>query len=126
MRRIGICEERGSGIDKVVSLCESFQLPAPHFLAKSNHTIGILYAYMTLNEMGKEDRIRSCYLHCCLKYVNRELMTNETLRDRFQIAKRNHSIASRIIKETHEAKLIKDKDPTSKSRKYASYVPYWA
>ena len=29
MRRVGICEERGSGIDKVVFQVELYQLPAP-------------------------------------------------------------------------------------------------
>lgn len=32
MRRIGICEERGSGIDRVVATTEHFQLPAPEFM----------------------------------------------------------------------------------------------
>jgi predicted HTH transcriptional regulator len=31
MRRFRICEERGSGIDKVVFLVELYQLPAPLF-----------------------------------------------------------------------------------------------
>jgi predicted HTH transcriptional regulator len=31
MRRINICEERGSGIDKVIFQVEFFQLPAPQF-----------------------------------------------------------------------------------------------
>ena len=31
MRRIGVCEERGSGIDKVVFETEFYQLPAPEF-----------------------------------------------------------------------------------------------
>jgi predicted HTH transcriptional regulator len=31
MRRMGICEERGSGIDKVVFETEYYQLPAPLF-----------------------------------------------------------------------------------------------
>jgi hypothetical protein len=31
MRRIGVCEERGSGFDKVVSLTERYQLPAPRY-----------------------------------------------------------------------------------------------
>jgi ATP-dependent DNA helicase RecG len=31
LRRFRICEERGSGIDKVVSEVELFQLPAPLF-----------------------------------------------------------------------------------------------
>jgi ATP-dependent DNA helicase RecG len=33
MRRFRICEERGSGIDKVVFEVELFQLPAPLFEA---------------------------------------------------------------------------------------------
>ncbi|MFX6794050.1 ATP-binding protein, partial [Acinetobacter baumannii] len=31
MRRIVICEERGSGVDKVVQQTEVYQLPAPVF-----------------------------------------------------------------------------------------------
>jgi predicted HTH transcriptional regulator len=31
MRRLNICEERGSGVDKVISSVEAFQLPAPNF-----------------------------------------------------------------------------------------------
>ncbi|MGV2389439.1 MAG UNVERIFIED_CONTAM: hypothetical protein LVR29_17870 [Microcystis novacekii LVE1205-3] len=31
MRRFGICEEKGSGIDKVISAPEKYQLPAPDF-----------------------------------------------------------------------------------------------
>jgi predicted HTH transcriptional regulator len=53
-------------------------------------------------------------------------MTNQSLRDRFKIENHNYSIASRIIKETLEEGLIKEDDPENKSRKYASYIPYWA
>ncbi|RLF05524.1 MAG: transcriptional regulator, partial [Thermoprotei archaeon] len=38
MRRLGICEERGSGIDKVVLQSELFQLPAPLFEAPEGFT----------------------------------------------------------------------------------------
>ena len=31
MRRINVCEERGSGIDKVITYCEIAQMPAPSF-----------------------------------------------------------------------------------------------
>ena len=33
MRRMGICEEKGSGIDKVVQAVEVYQLPAPSFVS---------------------------------------------------------------------------------------------
>lgn len=42
MRRLNICEERGSGIDKVIFQVEMFQLPAPEFRVTDNHTIAVL------------------------------------------------------------------------------------
>jgi ATP-dependent DNA helicase RecG len=126
MRRINICEERGSGIDKVVNAAEVFQLPAPSFKVTDNHTHAILFAYQKLSEMGKDDKIRACYQHACLKLVSNEQMTNSSLRKRFSIVSSNASIASRIIAETIEAGLIKSYDPSSESKKHAKYVPFWA
>lgn len=126
MRRIGICEEQGSGIDKVIFQVELFQLPAPDFTVTDKHTKVILYAYKKLNDMDKNDKIRACYQHCCLKYVSNEKMTNQTLRERFKIEERNYSIASRIISDTIGAGLIKDYDPESSSKRHAKYIPFWA
>jgi len=53
-------------------------------------------------------------------------MTNQSLRKRFQITEKNYSIASRIIRDTITAGLIKEDDPESNSRKYAKYIPFWA
>jgi len=125
MRRIGICEERGSGIDKVVFQTELYQLPAPVFEISGNNTRAILFAHRPLREMDKSDRIRACYLHACLKYVNRDYMTNTSLRNRFGIEAKNSAQASRIIKETLEADLIRPYD-ISASRKFMKYVPFWA
>lgn len=126
MRRLNICEERGSGIDKVVFECEFYQLPAPEFIVGDNYTRVIMFGHRTFREMDKQDKVRACYLHSCLKYVSGELMTNQSLRERFGIEEHNYSIASRIIADTIHSKLIKDYDSDSKSRKYAKYIPYWA
>jgi ATP-dependent DNA helicase RecG len=126
MRRINICEERGSGIDKVIREVEMFQLPAPKFEVTENHTKAILFAYKKLSDMDKDDRIRACYQHACLRDVSNERMTNSSLRERFSIEDRNYPIASRIIAETIEAGLIKSYDPDSTSKKHAKYVPFWA
>lgn len=126
MRRMGFCEEKGSGIDKVISYNELFQLPAVNFIVSEKRTRATLYSYKELNDLDKKDRIRACYQHACLKYVSNEKMTNQTLRERFQIEEQNSAIASRIIKETIIEGLIKDDDPESKSRKYKKYIPYWA
>ncbi|MEQ8925578.1 MAG: ATP-binding protein [Fulvivirga sp.] len=126
MRRLNICEERGSGIDKVLFECEFFQLPAPKFIEGENYTRIILYSYKTLRQMDKEDKIRATYLHSCLKVVSGEIMTNQSLRDRFGIEEKNYSMASRIIAETLKSELIKDYDPESSSKKHAKYLPFWA
>lgn len=125
MRRLNICEERGSGIDKVVFECEYYQLPAPEVIVGDNYTRLILYAYKTLRQMDKQDKVRACYLHACLKYVSGEYMTNQSLRERFGIEEHNYSMASRIISDTIKSGFIKDYDTENKSRKYAKYVPFW-
>ena len=67
--------------------------------------------------MDKEDRIRACYQQCCLKYVSSEYMTNQTLRERFNIEPKNYSMVSRVISETIKNGLIKEY-----SKKY---LPFW-
>jgi predicted HTH transcriptional regulator len=126
MRRLGICEEKGSGIDKVIFYNEMYQLPALEILIQEKHTKVIMYSYKTLNQMDKKDKIRACYQHCCLRYVSNDKMTNQSLRDRFQIESKNAAIASRIIKEALISKAIKEDDPESNSRKYKKYIPFWA
>lgn len=125
MRRIGVCEERGSGIDKVVFQTELYQLPAPIFETTDEHTRSVLFAQRELKEMDKVDRVRACYLHACLKYVQRDFMTNASLRERFGIASKNSAMASRIIKDALLAERIRCYDDTvgSKAKKY---LPWWA
>lgn len=125
MRRVGICEERGSGIDKVVFQTEFYQLPAPIFETAEGSTRAVLFAHRALKDMDRADRSRACYLHACLRYVERDLMTNSTLRERFGIAEKNSAMASRIIREAMEDNFVKPYDP-NQGKKYAKYLPYWA
>ncbi|WP_373330993.1 ATP-binding protein [Salmonirosea aquatica] len=126
MRRLGFCEEKGSGLDKVIFYNELYQLPPINIIVSENRTRITLFSYKSLNDLDKKEKIRACYQHACLKYVSNEKMTNQSLRDRFKIEDHNYSIASRIIRDTIEAELVKEDDPDNKSRKYASYIPYWA
>ena len=126
MRRLNICEERGSGIDKVISQAELFQLPAPEFLSYENHTKAVMFAHRKLTEMDRQDKMRACYQHACLLHVSSQIMTNATLRKRFSIDEHNYAIASRIISDTIKVGWIKPQDPESTSRKHARYIPFWA
>lgn len=125
MRRIGICEERGTGVDKVVYQTERHHLPAPVFETAEGSTRAVLFAFKPIISMERVERVRACYLHACLKYVERDQMTNASLRERFGIEVHNMSTVSRIIREAIEDGLVKPFDP-DQGRKYAKYIPWWA
>ena len=126
LRRLNICEERGSGIDRAISEIEAFQLPAPKFIKGEDYTRVIVYSHKLLKDMDKEDRIRACYQHCVLQYVNNRPVNNQSVRTRFNIAEKNYPMASRIITETIDIGLIKPADEDSKSKRFATYIPFWA
>jgi predicted HTH transcriptional regulator len=125
MRRFRICEERGSGIDKVVFQVELFQLPAPLFENPEGFTRAVLFAHKPLSAMDKADRVRACYLHACLRYVTRQPMTNASLRQRLGIEDKNIATASRRLGEAVESGLIVIADPEVGTR-IRSYLPFWA
>lgn len=126
MRRIKVCEERGSGIDKVIFNVELFQLPAPDFMVTEESTKVTLFAHKALKDMSRADRVRACYQHCCLKAVSNQYMTNASLRERLNIADSNYPMASKIINDTMQANFIKVYDPDNTgSRKHAKYLPFW-
>jgi len=125
MRLIGVCEERGSGVDKVVSQSEFYQLPAPAFEVVGDSMRATLFAPRPLSRMDRDDRIRAVYLHAYLRYVQREHMTNTSLRQRFGIDAKNSAVASRLLKEALIAGAVRLEDPKA-SIKMRRYVPHWA
>lgn len=124
-RRIGICEERGSGVDKVVFQMEYYQLPAPIFESTETSTRVVLLGDRPLTRMERVDRVRACYLHACLKYVNRDYVTNSSIRERFGLDLKNQAMASRLLREAVEAGEISLFDEDASPR-YMKYVPWWA
>jgi len=126
MRRFRICEEKSSGIDKVIFLAEAWQLPAPDFRVAVEHTSVVLFSHKPFKEMDREERVRACYQHACLRYVSNKKMTNQSLRERFNLQENKTETASRIISDSIESGLIKIDNPENQSKKYVRYAPYWA
>ena len=126
MRRFGLCEEKSSGIDRVIQAVESQQLPAPDFQAHIGRTVAILFGPRPFKNMSRTERVRACYQHCVLQWVSRDTMTNQSLRRRFQVQDNNASTISQIITAATEKGLIKLDPDAPSSRKYARYVPGWA
>lgn len=126
MRRLGICEEKGSGIDKVIRQVEVYQLPAPVFRDTEQRTQVILFAQKPFEKMSRSDRIRACYQHCCLRYVMNERLTNESLRKRFDLSNKKTVAVSKIIRATVRDGRIKQADTGTTSTRYTKYIPIWA
>ena len=126
MRRLGVCEEKGSGVDKVIKAVEAYQLPAPDFRGSEQRTHVILFAQKSFQGMDRNDRVRACYQHCCLCYVMNQKMTNQSLRERFGLSKSKSATASKIITATIDAGHIKLDAQTISSTRYNRYIPFWA
>jgi len=120
MRQIGVCEEGGTGVDRALINIALYQLPAPKFEKYTGSTRVTLYAHKALKDMSMDDKIRACYQHCVLKYVENKRMTNATLRERLGIGEKNYPAASAIIKNTIEKGLVRQ------AEKPKEYVPIWA
>jgi ATP-dependent DNA helicase RecG len=122
-RRAGFCEERGTGVDKIVAEVELAHLPAPKFEARLDNTIVTLFGPRTFLEMTRAERLHAVYLHTCLRYVSGEFMTNSTIRERLSIS--DPARVSKLLKESAEAGRIRILDDEA-GFKHRRYVPYWA
>jgi ATP-dependent DNA helicase RecG len=123
MRRMKICEEQGSGLDKVLQLVELFQLPAPWLRAEEQSMQVVMYGPRKFAEMSQDERVRACYFHAVLKALDGEKMKNASLCARLGIDPKNAAQASSVINKTLEAELIRHADP---EHPRAGYVPIWA
>ena len=123
MRRLGMCEELGTGWDKIVNSCELYQLPAPRISTYEDSTRMTLLATIPFSNMTKEDKLWACYLHACVKQVSGEVLTNSSLRKRFGL--NDSSAISKLIRDAVKKNLIKPLDPQTAPR-YMKYIPCWA
>lgn len=123
MRRMGLCEEQGSGLDKVIAQAELFQLPPPLFRASDDSLQVILYGPRKFAQMTPDERVRACYQHAVLRFLSGDRMKNASLCERFGIAKQNAAQASQVISLALQQELIKPADP---EHPRSGYVPFWA
>lgn len=123
MRRMNICEERGSGIDRVIKTIEETHLPAPDFPSGEDFTRAILLGPRDFSTMTATERMRACYQHAALLNEQGQRATNASLRARFGLPKTNSAQVSRVFKDAREANLIKLADPAAPN---AGYVPHFA
>lgn len=123
MRRMNMCEEQGSGLDKVLAALELFQLPPLLLRAEENAMQAVLYGPRAFADMTPEERVRACYFHAVLRFLSGDKMKNASLCARLGIAPKNAAQATTVINKTLEAGLIRVADP---DHPRAGYVPHWA
>ena len=125
MRRLGICEERGSGIDKIVASIERLALPPPRFRATADSTIVTMFSERPFARMTADERIRACYQHACLRYAAADPMSNTSLRERLGLDDGQYPLASQVIKAAIDAGRIKPA-AADQGKRNARYIPFWA
>jgi predicted HTH transcriptional regulator len=127
MRLLRFCEERGSGIDRVVAAAESAGLPPPGFEVLASGGDGVdfmrvrLFGPRPYSAMSQDERIRAVYQHACLLYQRGERLTNASLRQRLRLPDRQVAQVSRLIAQARERGMVRPADDAERS-----YVPAWA
>jgi ATP-dependent DNA helicase RecG len=124
-RQYRICEERGTGFQKVVAAVELFGMPPLRFEPLDYAFRVTLFAPRKFADMSQTERIEACYQHAVLQYFSSQTLTNTSLRTRFKVSERQRNQITNVIGEAVEGGRIKRKDAAS-GNKFAEYLPYWA
>lgn len=122
MRRMGFCEELGSGVDLMFAEVEARQLPAPLLQCYGDSMAVTLYGPRAFADMNRNERLRACYFHAVLCWVHGFNMKNATLRQRFGVEPRNAAQISAVIKGALDAGLIK---VANEEHPRSGYIPFW-
>ncbi len=125
MRRAGICEERGSGIDRALDAIERESLPPPDFQVVADSTVVTVFGPRSFAKMSKEDRLRAVYQHASLRWESGDKMSNQSLRKRLGMSDSQIAQVSRLISDSVDAGLIRPVD-SDQAKRTARYVPAWA
>ena len=124
-RQYRICEERGTGFQKVVGATELFGLPPIVFTPTENSFRVTLYAPRKFAEMSQKEHVEACYQHAVLQLLSSKTLTNTMLRERFKLHEKQRNQVTNLISDAVDAERIKRKDEGS-GNNFAEYDPYWA
>lgn len=125
MYELGMCERRGSGLDRAVSALEEMTLPALQIEKSEYATIVRIFPKKMFEDMSKQERIDACYQHVCLSYEDGKPVNNLSMRERFNLDKTKSYMVSRVLNDTFHAGLIKPVEPNM-AKKIVAYYPFYA
>lgn len=125
MRALRLCEERGSGLHKVIAEVEKYGLPPPKFILSEYSMRVVLSGPKLFSDMTRSDRLRACYHHCVVRWMDGEPMSNASLRARFRLDDSKYQTVSAIIRDAIRGGKIAPAE-LSQANRNARYIPYWA
>ncbi len=125
MRDAGLCEQRGSGVDRAIREIEKAALPPPLIETVEGATVVTIFGPRRFADMTPDERVRACFQHACLGYEHNALMSNASLRARFGLSEKQYPQVSNVIRDAIEAKRIKPHSADQANRN-ARYVPFYA
>lgn len=125
LRNLGLCEERGGGLDKALIAIEENHLPGLSVRSSEQSMRVIIYGPKPFSELSKAEKQNACFYHCVLRWISHDYMSNTTLRDRFSLPQEEYQTASTIISDSIKARRIKPAE-LNQGKRNAKYVPYWA
>ena len=121
--RCGMCERKGTGLDKAEEALEAIHSTAMRFDALPEATRIVVPFLKTFGEMSSAEKLRSCVMHCALRYVNYQPMTNTSLRERFGLPDSQVQTVSQLLRLALKERLIQQIPSTS--RRNSAYIPVW-
>jgi ATP-dependent DNA helicase RecG len=124
MRALGLCEERGGGIDKAILEIEEMSLPAPEFFASQNSMRVVIFGPKPFNKLSKGEKTWACFCHCVVRWLRHDYMSNTTLRERFSLSQDDYQAVSAVISDARKSGRIVPAEE-DQGRRNARYVPYW-
>lgn len=124
MRKMDLCEERGSGLRRIIAATNSAYLLPPDFKATGGATRVVLYGHgRDFDAMDQAAKIRSTYYYAMLLWEEGKRLTNISMRERFNLGQESVSKISVLLRACVEGKWIKVADP---QRPNSGYIPFWS
>lgn len=125
MRRCNICDERGSGYDKIVRATSSNAMLAPSVENQENQFTKVtLFSKIPFSIISKKEKVWTCYMQACLDYVGKRTITNSEIRKIFGLEEKDGYKASRVLRDTVAEGLICPLDENTAPR-HMQYIPFW-
>lgn len=124
LRRLHLCEERGSGFDRIEEGLARIHLPSVKVETGEDFTRIVLSWKSDSKDWDIDDRLRTVYYSTCLDYISGRPTTNATIRARLGLKEKDAPIVSRLVQKAVEDGLVRIQDPNAGARA-RKYIPYW-